>query len=494
MKNDPILELRHIKKIYPGVVALNDVSLGFKSGEVHAIVGENGAGKSTFIKIVTGAIQPSSGEMIFEGKTVTHNSPMKSLDLGIAAIYQEFNLFPFLSVAENIFHGRYPQKGSVVNFKEMEKQAREILQDLGIDIDPTTKIKDLSVGYQQIVEIAKAVSQNTKVLIMDEPSAPLTNNEVHHLFDIVKKVKAQGVAVIYISHRLEEIFEICDKLSVFRDGEHVASMNVSETNVDELVRVMVNRDIKEQFPKKTYERGEKVLEVKNLSTDILKDINISAYKGEILGLAGLVGAGRTEIARALFGADPIISGEFILNNKQLKIRSCRDAIKQGIGLIPEDRKKEGVLLGMNIHENTTFANMKKISKYGVIKRKRDAVVTLEYVEKIKIKVSSLKQLVGQLSGGNQQKVVLAKWLFTNCEVLIFDEPTRGIDVGAKQEIYHLMHQLVEQGKVIIMITSEMPELLGMADRIVVMHEGEITGMLMSDEATQEKVLQLSSGL
>ncbi len=492
--NDPILELRGIKKIYPGVVALKNVSLGLNAGEVHAIVGENGAGKSTFIKIVTGVIQPTEGEIVFEGNVITDNSPIKSLKLGIAAIYQEFNLFPYLSVAENIFHGRYPMKRHLVDFKEMEKQTREIMADLGINIDPNTKVKDLSVGYQQIVEIAKAISRNIKVLIMDEPSAPLTNNEVKHLFNIVKRLKKQGVSVIYISHRLEEIFEICDRISVFRDGEYVAGMKVSETNIDQLVHVMVNRNIHDQFPQKTYVRQEKVVEVKNLNTNLLKDINFEAYKGEILGLAGLVGAGRTEIARSLFGADKTISGEFFIHGRKVKINSCRDAIDAGIGLIPEDRKKQGVLLKMSILENTTYANMKNISKCGVINKAKDSAVATKFVDLIKIKASSLNQLVGQLSGGNQQKVVLAKWLYTNCEVLIFDEPTRGIDIGAKQEIYNLMHQLVEQGKVIIMITSEMPELLGMADRIIVMHEGRIKGTLTREEATQEKVMQLSSGL
>lgn len=492
--NEPILQLKNIKKLYPGVVALNDVSLAFQPGEVHAIVGENGAGKSTFIKIVTGAIQATEGEILFEGRPVTNNSPIKSLNMGIAAIYQEFNLFPYLSVAENIFYGRYPKKGLSVDFKKIEKQTTEILNELGIDLNPNTKVMDLSVGYQQIVEIAKAVSRNIKVLIMDEPSAPLTNTEVEHLFAIIERIKKQNVSIIYISHRLEEIFKICDKVSVFRDGMLVGNMLVKETDINELVHIMVNRNIHDQFPKREYERQEKVLEVKNLNTTRLKDINLTAYKGEILGLAGLVGAGRTEIARAVFGADRIKSGEFYLHGKRIRIRSCRDAISAGIGLIPEDRKKQGVLLKMSIIENTTYANMRNISRWGIINRVKDQEQTQKYRDLMNIKVSSLNQLVGQLSGGNQQKVVLAKWMFTNCEVLIFDEPTRGIDIGAKQEIYNLMHDLVKQGKVVIMITSEMPELLGMSDRIVVIHEGRISGVLSREEATQKKVLQLSSGL
>ncbi len=492
--SEPILQLKNIKKLYPGVVALNNVSLDFQQGEVHAIVGENGAGKSTFIKIVTGAISATEGEIIFEGKPVINNSPIKSLNMGIAAIYQEFNLFPYLSIAENIFYGRYPTKGASVDFKQIEKKTSEILNELGVNLDPNTKVMDLSVGYQQIVEIAKAVSRNIKVLIMDEPSAPLTNIEVEHLFAIMERIKKQNVSIVYISHRLEEIFRICDKVSIFRDGEYVGSMRVEETNINELVHTMVNRDIHDQFPKKEYERQEKVLEIKNLNTNRLKDINLSAYKGEILGLAGLVGAGRTEIARALFGADKIKSGEFYLYDKKIRIRSCRDAINAGIGLIPEDRKKQGVLLKMSITENTTYANMKQISRWGVINKAKDKAQAKKYRDLMKIKVSSLAQKAGQLSGGNQQKVVLAKWMFTNCQLLIFDEPTRGIDIGAKQEIYNLMHDLVKQGKVVIMITSEMPELLGMSDRIVVMHEGKISGVLTREEATQKKVLQLSSGL
>lgn len=492
--SEPILQLKNVKKLYPGVVALNNVSLEFRPGEIHAIVGENGAGKSTFIKIVTGAIQATEGDIYFEGQPVINNSPIKSLDLGIAAIYQEFNLFPYLSIAENIFYGRYPRKGLSVDFKKIEKQTTEILKELGIDLDPNTKVMDLSVGYQQIVEIAKAVSRNTKVLIMDEPSAPLTNNEVDHLFTIMERLKKQNVAIIYISHRLEEIFRICDNVSIFRDGVYVGSMRVEETNINSLVHAMVNRDIHDQFPQKEYQRQEKVLEISNLNTSRLKDVSLTAYKGEILGLAGLVGAGRTEIARALFGADKIISGAFHMHGRKLKIRSCRDAINAGIGLIPEDRKKQGILLKMSIIENTTYANMKRVSRWSVISKAKDKEQAGKYRDLMHIKVSSLHQLAGQLSGGNQQKVVLAKWLFTNCEVLIFDEPTRGIDIGAKQEIYHLMHELVKQGKVVIMITSEMPELLGMADRIIVMHEGKVSGTLSREEATQTKVLSLSSGL
>jgi ribose transport system ATP-binding protein len=494
----PILRLSHIKKEYPGVVALNDVSLDFYPGEVHAIMGENGAGKSTFIKVVTGAIKPSQGEIYFNGTLLQNNNPGKSLEAGIVAIYQEFNLFPFLSVMENVFYGNYPQKGIVVDFKKMESLTRDLMEEIGVAINPLAQVRELSVGFQQIVEIVKAMSRNAKVLIMDEPSAPLTESEVGHLFTIVKRLREHGVSVIYISHRMEEIFAISDRVSVFRDGMYIKTMLTSETNTDELVRLMVNRELGQQYPEKKSRqdvgRQEAVLEVRSLNTNRVKDINFSAYKGEILGFAGLVGAGRTEVARALFGADRIDSGEILLHGKPLAIRSPTDAIRCGIGLIPEDRKQHGVLLGMSIMENITYANMKAISKWGILNRSKDTGAGEKYKDILRIKTPSLKQLVRNLSGGNQQKVVLAKWLFTNCEVLIFDEPTRGIDVGAKQEIYLLMKQLVEEGKIVIMITSEMPELLGMADRIIVMREGKIAGTMMSSEATQEAVLKLSSGL
>jgi ribose transport system ATP-binding protein len=491
---DPILRLNKIKKTYPGVVALNDVSLNFYAGEVHAIVGENGAGKSTLIKVLTGAVTPTAGEIFFNGEQLKNNSPQKSLAAGIVAIYQEFNLFPFLSVAENVFYGSYPQKGLVVDFKKMDKLTRDLMQELNVVIDPAIQVRELSVGYQQIVEIAKAISHNAKVLIMDEPTAPLTEREVDSLFTIVRRLKSHGVALIYISHRLEEIFNISDKVSVFRDGNHIKTMATKDTNTDELVKLMVNRELGQQYPDKSYARGEGILEVRGLNSGLLKDISFTAYRGEILGFAGLVGAGRTEVARAIFGADRITSGEIFLHGKPLRIKSPVDAIKAGIGLIPEDRKQHGILLGMTVKENITYANMKGISTWGILNNRQDNLTGEKYKNILKIKATSIRQVAKDLSGGNQQKIVLAKWLFTNCEVIFFDEPTRGIDVGAKQEIYMLMKRLVEDGKVVIMISSDMPELLGMADRIIVMREGRITGMMPCKEASQEVILKLCSGL
>lgn len=489
-----ILRMEHITKIYPGVKALDDVTLGFEEGEVHAIAGENGAGKSTFIKIITGAIRATEGQVIFNGKTIENNDPEKAIGLGIGAIYQEFNLIPTLSVAENIFYGRYPKKNGLVDKKTMISEADKVLKDLGLQLDPRSPVRSLSVGYQQLVEIAKAVSRDVRLLIMDEPSAPLTENEVHHLFEIIKKLKEKKVTIIYISHRLEEIFSVCERVSVFRDGKYIKTMRVEETNVPELIRAMVNRELGQSYPPKDYQKGEKVLEIRNLTTSLLKNVSLEAYRGEILGLAGLVGAGRTETVRALFGADKRQSGDFYINGRQVKIRSPKDAIRCGIGLIPEDRKAQGLLLKMPIRYNVSFANLKAITGSLGISMAKDNNAAVKYIDLLKIKTPGAEELAGQLSGGNQQKVVLAKWLFKDSDILIFDEPTRGIDVGAKTEIYKLLIDLVSQGKVIIIISSDMPELLGMADRIVVMHEGEVMGSLEKEEFSQERILTLASGI
>ena len=489
-----ILELKNITKEFPGVRALDDVTLSFKTGEVHAIAGENGAGKSTFIKVITGAVRPDRGQMFFNGQEVRDNSPIVSMKLGIAAIYQEFNLFPSLSVAENIYYGRYPMKNKMLDYKRLHEMTQDIMAQLGISIPGDAMVRDLSVGYQQIVEIAKAVSCNAKLIIMDEPSAPLTENEVAYLFRIIDTLKKKGITIIYISHRLEEIFAVCDRVSVFRDGHYIQTMETGETNAEEIIRLMVNRELGEQYPEKHYKKGEKVLEVRGLNTELLKDINLEAYKGEILGLAGLVGAGRTEVARAVFGADKIVSGKIMLEGRQLQIKKPMDAIKAGIGLIPEDRKQQGIFLKDSVRHNISFARLKGILKGGMISEKTDHDVAEKYIKALEIKTPSDGQLAGNLSGGNQQKVVLAKWLFTDSRVLIFDEPTRGIDVGAKQDIYKLMLELVEQGKVVIMISSELPELIGMADRIVVLHEGKISGSLERPEYSQEKIMALAAGI
>ena len=490
----PILELKNICKRYPGVNALSEVQFTLYPGEIHALVGENGAGKSTLIKVITGAIEATSGEIWFDGKRVEKNSPAKAIELGIAAVYQEFNLVPKMTVAENIFMGRFPKNKGFTDYKRMYSQAQEILDQLGVEINAYETVNNLTVGYQQLVEIAKSVSRNVRVLIMDEPSAPLTMNEMKYLYGIVRRLKQRGVAVIYISHRMEEIFEICEVFTVFRDGHYIQTLPVAQTDKEELISLMVNRKLGNSFPPKKYHRGKKVLEVRNLSTNVVHDVSFDAYEGEILGFAGLVGAGRTEVVRAVFGADKRISGSIKIDGKDVANRSPKEAVAHGIGLIPEDRKQHGALLHMSVKNNISYASLKDLFPSGFLNTKVERERAESYVQKLSIKTPTIEQLVRNLSGGNQQKVVLAKWLQKNSRILFFDEPTRGIDVGAKQEIYQLMNDLVEQGMVIIMISSEMSELLGMSDRILVMHEGNLVGELSAAEATQERVLKLASGI
>ena len=493
MMEQKILELRHITKLYPGVVALDDVSLGFSRGEVHAIVGENGAGKSTFIKVITGAIAPTQGTLIFEGKQIEDNTPQKSMALGITAIYQELNLLKHLSVAENIYYNRYRKKRGLIDFRGMEEDAAKVLDRLGVKIDPKMLVKDLSVGYQQLVEIAKSLSQDVKVMIMDEPSAALTNSELQYLFEIVKTLKQEGMAILYISHRMEEIFQLCDKVSVFRDGHYIKTMDVKDTTQEELIRLMVNRELNDTFPEFIPDRGEKVLEVQNVCTELLKDVSFEAYRGERLGLAGLVGAGRTETARAVYGADKMQKGEIRIKGRPVNIQSPEDAIKHGIALIPEDRKQQGLFLNMSVKDNISFVYAPRITNVlGLINRNKEEEACRQQIEKLTVKTPTMRQLVKNLSGGNQQKVILGKWLLMNCDIIIFDEPTRGIDVGAKQEIYELINELARQGKAVILISSELPELMGMSDRVIVMAEGRISGELKKEQIHQEKILELAS--
>lgn len=492
---EPILTLKNVTKEYPGVVALDHMNLEVYPGEVHALMGENGAGKSTLIKVVSGAIKPNGGTILYERKEYTSMTPALSKKLGIGVIYQEFNLVPDLSVAENIFLGQKLTTGFTINRKLMNQKAKELMDSFGIDIDVTKEVKSLTVAYQQLVEITKTISSNVKVLIMDEPSAPLTNREIDAMFGIVRKLKEQGVAIIYISHRMEEIFALADRITVMRDGKYVGTKMVSEIDNNGLIKMMVGRDLDEQYPTAEKEIGEVALEVEHLSTEaLLKDISFQVHKGEILGLAGLVGAGRTETARAIFGADPKSSGEIKIHGKKVSIHNPKDAIKDGIALIPEDRKKHGALLDMTIRDNISFIAVKSISKAGFVDRNADKNMAQKYIKELAIKTPSMEQLTRNLSGGNQQKVVLAKSLASNSDIIIFDEPTRGIDVGAKKEIYVLMNELAKKGMAIIMISSEMQELLGMSDRIIVMHEGEMMGELKKEDATQEKILELASGI
>ena len=492
--SDNILELKHITKLYPGVVALNDVSLEVRRGEVHALVGENGAGKSTLIKTCSGAITPTKGEIVINGKSFTGMTPQTSEQNGIGVIYQEFNLVGDLSVAENIFLGRAIRKGIIIDQKAMERESQKILESLNIKINPKTLVKTLSVGYQQMVEIAKAVSQNAKLLIMDEPSAPLTSAEVDAMFAIVDQLKENGVSIIYISHRLDEIFRLSDRITILRDGQYVTTLNTNETNKDELVKYMVGRQLTEIYPARKTDciKDEVLFEAVDVCGNGDKDISLKIHRNWISGFHTNQQAGRTEFAELMFGMHPKTAGKFIFKGKEISPKTPKDAIELGIGLVPEDRKKEGALLGMSIRCNINMPIYHKISKAAVINEKKEEEIAQTYRKEISIKTPTLDQLVKNLSGGNQQKVILAKWLAADSDLLIFDEPTRGIDVGAKQEIYTLINHLVEQGKTVLMISSEMEELMGMSDRILILAEGNMTGELKKDEFDQERIMQLAS--
>ncbi len=491
--SDTILSVKDIVKTYPGVVAIDHLSFNVKEGEVHALIGENGAGKSTLIKTLSGAITPDSGKIIVNGKEFKAMSPRLSKEQGIEVIYQEFTLVPGISAAENVFLGEKTSQGVFVNIKEREKRAKELFAQMNVDIDVSAPVSDLSPACQQIVEIAKAVSKDVKILIMDEPTAPLTISEVDILFQIIRDLKRKGVTIIYISHRLEELFAIADCVTVMRDGCYVGTENMKDIDRKQLIAMMAGRELKESYPSRRTQIGKEVLRVENLYGNGDKDISFSLHKGEILGFAGLVGAGRTELMRVIYGANPIESGKIFLDGKEVKIKSCQDAINLGIGYIPEDRKTLGVFLRMSIRWNTVINNIKSFSNGIFVNKNKEYSVAEEYQKKFGIKTPSLEQKVMNLSGGNQQKVVIAKTLAANCKIIIFDEPTRGIDVGAKQEIYKLMNELVEKGNSILMVSSDMPELLGMSDRIAVIYEGRKTGEVSKEEFEQNYILDLASG-
>jgi ribose transport system ATP-binding protein len=488
-----VLSLEKVTKKYPGVLALNNVSIDFLEGEVHALLGENGAGKSTLIKAVAGAIDVDAGIIKINGQEYPKMTPSLSRSLGIEVIYQEFNLVPTLSCAENIMMGESVGSNIFFNSKLVEAKAAEILKQFAVAIDPKKLVQELSIAEQQIIEIAKAVSKNIKILIMDEPSAPLSVAEVEIMFDIIKQLKQKGVTIIYISHRLEEVFRISDRVSVMRDGCYVATKNTKETNRQELIKLMVGRELKESYPPRKKLAGDIALEVKNLTGNGDKNISFTVRKGEILGISGLVGAGRTELAMLLFGAVPATKGEILLNGKPVKIKRPLDAIRQKIGLLTEDRKGQGLFLELSVKWNISFPIADRISKYGIVNTKKEDEIAKKYKERINIKTPSLLQQVINLSGGNQQKVVLAKSLAAESDILIFDEPTRGIDVGAKQEIYQLMTELADNGIAILMISSDMEELLGMSDRIIVLCEGELAGEVKKDQFEQHYILDLASG-
>lgn len=486
-----ILEMKGITKLYPGVVALEEVDFTLKKGEVHALIGENGAGKSTLIKILAGAVKRDGGQIIFDGKEYKNYAPHEAMEMGISVIYQEFNLVPMMSIEENLFFGKEIKKGIFSDKAEMVKRSREIFKQLDIDVDPKTPVKELTVAYQQLTEIAKAILNQAKIIVMDEPSATLTNRELKALFELIKRLKSEGTAIVYISHRLEEIFEIADTVTVFRDGHYIDTKPVGEINKEKLISMMVGRELTGTYPCNRTVHDEVVMEVKDLYNEHVKGASFSLRKGEILGITGLVGAGRTELVRMIFGADRYL-GDIYIKGEKAKIKSPTDAIRYGISLLPEDRKSQGLLLNMGIDFNLSMIVLKSLTKNGFISSDEEKKIVDEYIKMISIKTPSGKQLVRNLSGGNQQKVVLAKWMATKSDIIIIDEPTRGIDVGAKSEIYELMDRLAMQGKSIIMISSELPELIGMSDRAIVMHEGEIVGEVSRGELEQERLLTMAS--
>lgn len=488
------LSVHNIIKTYPGVIALKDISIDFYEGEVHGLIGGNGAGKSTLMKVISGVIEPDEGTFYIGGEKFEKITPHQATDKGLRIIHQELNLIPTLSVTENIFMGRFIGNGVTVKFSEMRKRAQKIFDEMGILINPDTLVEDLTVAQMQLVEIAKAISQEVRVLIMDEPTSPLTQNEVELLFQLIKKLKSKGVTIIYISHRLSEIFELTDRITVMRDGEKVVTEETDRIDRETLINLMVGRTLKETYPARTVIPQGEALRVEHLYGNGLEDISFRLRKGEILGLAGLVGAGRTELVRLIFGADKIYGGKMYLEEKEIHVSSPSEAVENGIALIPEDRKLQGVILELSIKDNLSLPNYKLISRHTLVNKSSEKKLVNAQVERLRIKTPSINQLVKNLSGGNQQKVVVGKWLAGNSKIVIFDEPTRGIDVGAKQEIYHLMNELTEQGISIIMVSSEMEELMGMSDRILVLREGKISGSLdqKMEMFTQERIMSLAS--
>ena len=499
-----ILEMLNITKEFPGVKALDKVSFRVKKGEIHAIVGENGAGKSTLIKILSGVYPSGSydGKIILNGKERRFSNIKNSEMLGISVIYQELTIVKSLSICENIFLGNEISRNGVIDWNKAYNETKKVLNKVGLKLNPGSIVSNLGMGQIQIVEIAKAISKNVNILILDEPSASLSETEVENLFQILRKLKSKGVTCIYISHRIYEVFEVADTVTVLRDGKIIGTNKIDEMDENKLIAMMVGRKLNQRFPRKKHISGEVVLELNNWTINssenpdraMLKDINFKARKGEILGISGLMGSGRTELAMSIIGAYGIYKkGEMFFNKKLLKIKNPFDAIKSGISYLTEDRKDKGLVLMMTTKNNISLASNNKISKNGIIDNNKDIKISEVYVNKLNIKCSSIEQEVCYLSGGNQQKVSLAKWLFTKPKVLILDEPTKGIDVGAKLEIYNIMNDLVEQGICVIMISSELPEILGMSDRILIMYEGKLNGELSWEEATQEKIMYYSTG-
>ncbi len=491
-----VLRMEHISKSFPGVQALTDVGFSVRPGTIHALVGENGAGKSTLMKILAGIIHRDSGAILLHGNGVDIDSPRKAQTLGISMIHQELALIPYLTVGQNIYLGREPRSRlkCFVDWKELYKRAREWLNRLELPIDPQSLVVDLPLAQQQMVEVAKALSLKASVIIMDEPTSALTDRETKTLFRIMRSLKVSGMTIIYISHRLEEVFEIADEVTVLRDGRFISSASIRDVRVKDVVRMMVGRELGEMYPKKATPTDRSILQVSGLSsTNGIHNISFKLQQGEILGLAGLIGAGRTELARALFGIDPILSGEVWIDEKEARIRSVQDAIHLGMGYVSEDRKEQGLFLRMNVRQNITIGVLERFSLLGFARFQQLENLAKGFVQKLNIRTPGLRQKVGNLSGGNQQKVIISRWLSLNLRILILDEPTRGIDVGAKAEIHALMDRLAGEGVGILMISSELPEILGISDRILVMRAGEITGEFTRREATQDAIMHCAAG-
>lgn len=492
--NEVIVSMENITKTFPGVKALDGVQFHLRAGTVEALLGENGAGKSTLMKILSGVYTRDGGSLEIFGKSYDDLTPKTAAQAGVAIIHQELNMCRHLSVAENMFLGREKTRGISLNNAQMEKEARNILGELGMDINPRQTVGELTVAKQQMIEIAKALSVNAKILIMDEPTSALTSKEIEDLFRIIHKLKKDGCGIVYISHRLEELQHITDHVTIMRDGQYITEGDFSSMSMDEIIQNMVGREIKEKFPRVECKKGKKVFEVKNLNAGkLVRNIDFSLYEGEIVGVAGLMGAGRTETTRAIFGVDPKESGEIYLEGKKVEINKPMDAIKAGIVLAPEDRKKDGLCTKLSIRQNLALPNLDLLcNKAGVINASKEDALCEKAVNDLLIKVASLDSNADTLSGGNQQKVVVGKWLARNSKVVIFDEPTRGIDVGAKVEIYHLMNKLKQQGIAVMFVSSEMPEVMGIADRILVMCDGRITGEVMAKETTQNEILSYAT--
>lgn len=497
MKHPPesIVELTGISKQFGVVQALREVDFSLLAGEVHALVGENGAGKSTLVKILAGIHRPDAGVVKIGGKVVEMRSPVQAQALGIAVVQQEPMMFPDLDVAENVFMGRHPRdRFGRVDWKRMYREVDQLLASLDVSLSSHTPVQGLSVAEQQLVEIAKALSLQARVLVLDEPTAALSAHEVNELFAIVRQLRERGVAILFVSHRLEEVFSIADRLTVLRDGAHIITAPIGEMNTEDIIKHMVGRELSNLFPKGEAAIGEMALEVRHLTRPgVFADVSFQLRRGEILGFAGLVGAGRTEVARVLFGIDRAESGEILLKGKKTHIRSPQQAMQNGIAYVPEDRHQQGLVMSFSIASNVTLPILQQVSRLGLIQPRREQQIAGEYSRQLQVRSTGVAQLVNALSGGNQQKVVLGKWLATNPSVLILDEPTRGIDVGAKAEVHRIISELASSGLAIILISSELPEVLAMADRVMVLHEGHVTGTFTRSEATQERVMYAATG-